>query len=338
MNALASYSSTSEHRFEYEEHLRNSQKNVITSVIPRHNRSIMMTVAENLLRHSGFHPLNNRGVLLIDGDDAIDFLDRVITCSVASLREGEYRAGALLSPQGKVQTDFLIFRSEDRVYLDTDIDQIEPLTKKLRMLRMRAKVDITTLETQTVLPLFWKPNTALPEFPNSVVFQDPRFIASESTGGNTVYRILLDQRDRSSGETIRLVTSSSRSSYETIRIAAGVPEFGHDYSSQEVFPTDVNLDIYGGIDYNKGCFIGQEVVSRMRRRGTIRKRTVKIVGESIERNAEIRSDTLIGKVTSVSGNNGLACVRVDKLNSVDRYTVNDRLVEIELPPWPGLQI
>ena len=298
----------------------------------------MMTVAETLPPDTGFHPLYNRGVLLIEGDDAINFLDRVITCSVASLHDGEYRVGALLSPQGKVQTDFLIFRSEDSVYLDTHIDQIETLKKKLRMLRMRAKVDITTLETQTVLPLFWKPNTALPEFPNSVVFQDPRFITSESTGGNTVYRILLDQRDRSRPETIRFVTSSSGSSYKTIRIAAGVPEFGQDYNNQEVFPTDVNLDIYGGIDYNKGCFIGQEVVSRMRRRGTIRKRTVKIVGESIEKNAEIRSDRLIGKVTSVLGNNGLACVRVDKLNGADRYTVNDRPVEIELPEWPGLQL
>lgn len=329
---------TLRHRLKNEEYWQNNQNNVIASIIPSHNRLIMMTIAENLPPDTGFHPLYNRGVLLIDGDDAINFLDRVITCSVASLHDGDYRAGALLSPQGKVHTDFLIFRLEDRVYLDTHTDQIETLKKKLRMLRMRAKVDIKTLETQTVLSLFWKPNTALPEFPNSVVFQDPRFITSESRDGNTVYRILLDQRDRSRLETMRLVRSSSRSTYETIRIAAGVPEFGHDYSSQEVFPTDVNLDIYGGIDYNKGCFIGQEVVSRMRRRGTIRKRTVKIVGESIEKNAEIRSDTLIGKVTSVSGNNGLACVRVDKLNSVDRYTVNDRLVEIELPPWPGLQI
>ena len=318
--------------------MRNNQKNAITRVIPRHNRPIMMTVAANLPPDTGFHPLYNRGVLLIEGDDAINFLDRVITCSVASLQDGEYRAGALLSPQGKVHTDFLIFRSEDSVYLDTHIDQMEPLKKKLRMLRMRAKVEITTLEKHTVLPLCWKPRTALPEFPNSVVFPDPRFINSEFTVGNTVYRILLDQCDRSRPETVRLVTTSSRSSYETVRIAAGVPEFGHDYNSQEVFPTDVNLDIYGGIDYNKGCFIGQEVVSRMRRRGTIRKRTVKIVGESIEKNAEIRSDTLIGKVTSVAGNNGLACVRVDKLNSEDSYTVNDRPVEIELSKWTGLEI
>lgn len=292
-----------------------------------------MSDSNNLCPCSSLCSIENRAVLWIQGEDAVSFLDRVVTCNVSNLTNCQAGIGALLTPQGKINSDFLIIKDEDTLLLDTHVDHIDILAKQLRMLKMRARVEILRADRLAVFALLAKSMQKLPELPKSIVFEDPRFSSQYPLGNDKVFRIFLDQRDRRLIETGDLISNQSSSHFKSLRISAGIPEIGYDYASKAVFPTDVNLDIYGGIDYNKGCFIGQEVVSRMRRRSTIRKRTVKIVGESLETNAEIRSNTLVGTITSVSGNTGLACVRVDKLNDDDVYTANDRPVDIKLPGW-----
>lgn len=292
-----------------------------------------MSVTDNNPLDSTLCSMENRGVLLIQGDDAGSFLDRVVTCSVSNLNDCHARTGALLTPQGKINSDFLIFKGKDTLYLDTHVDQIDNLSKQLRMLKMRARVEIRHADDLVVFSLITKTVPSFSELPNSIVFEDPRFRSLKPLGNDKIYRVFLNQSDRRHLETSKFISIKAKSHFETCRIAAGIPEIGYDYGSREVFPTDVNLDIYCGIDYSKGCFIGQEVVSRMRRRGTIRKRTVKIIGESLEKNAEIRSNTLIGTITSVSGNTGLACIRIDKVKDEKAFTANDSPIEIEFPVW-----
>ncbi|MEM6411517.1 MAG: folate-binding protein [Pseudomonadota bacterium] len=122
------------------------------------------------------------------------------------------------------------------------------------------------------------------------------------------------------------------------RIAAGQPVYGYDFTDAEVFPTDVNLDLFGGIDYKKGCFVGQEVVSRMYRRGKIRKRTVILEGEGLEKGMDVRvGKKLIGKVTSASEQNALAILRIDNLakglEANTEITAADMVVSVPLPDW-----
>jgi len=93
--------------------------------------------------------------------------------------------------------------------------------------------------------------------------------------------------------------TETASDYNAQRIAAGVPEWGEDYRAAEVFPTDINMDVMNGIDYKKGCFVGQEVASRRKRKGTRRKRTLHIEGASLEAGADITAATPNGAVTSV---------------------------------------
>lgn len=105
---------------------------------------------------------------------------------------------------------------------------------------------------------------------------------------------------------------------DTTRIAAGRAAFGHDFHEAEVFPTDINLDLLGGIDYKKGCFVGQEVVSRMKRRGKIRKRTVSLssggTGSELIPGDDIQAgDRKLGRITSAAGTMALALVRIDHL-------------------------
>ncbi|MEO1476404.1 MAG: folate-binding protein [Pseudomonadota bacterium] len=122
------------------------------------------------------------------------------------------------------------------------------------------------------------------------------------------------------------------------RIAAGQPCFGKDFGEAEVFPTDVNLDRFGGVAYSKGCFVGQEVVSRMYRRGKIRKRTVVLSGSGLEKGDDVRADgKLIGQVTSAGEIHALALLRIDHLaktreTSTD-LTVQNQTIKIDPPDW-----
>ncbi len=122
------------------------------------------------------------------------------------------------------------------------------------------------------------------------------------------------------------------------RIHAGLPAFGSDFGEADVFPTDINLDLRGGIDYKKGCFVGQEVVSRMKRRGKIRKRTVSILGADIPIGADIYADSKrLGIVTSSVGELALARIRTDYLATAlaqnIELTVENEIVHINMQDW-----
>tara|TARA_R100001132_G_scaffold852_1_gene1099 strand:- start:928 stop:1500 length:573 start_codon:yes stop_codon:yes gene_type:complete len=134
----------------------------------------------------------------------------------------------------------------------------------------------------------------------------------------------------------------SAGEWHAARIAAGVPEWGADYRAAEVFPTDINMDMMHGIDYKKGCFVGQEVASRMKRKGKIRKRTVKVSGETLEAGMDILAEAPIGTVTSVAGTNGLALIRTDRLAKAEQdgksFTCNGAPVSFDLTDWQRAEI
>jgi len=122
------------------------------------------------------------------------------------------------------------------------------------------------------------------------------------------------------------------------RIAEVRPAFGLDFGTGEVFPTDVNLDIGGGIDYKKGCFVGQEVVSRMARRGKIRKRTVRLDGAELEAGSIVMADgKRLGTVTSTSNSNALAILRIDHLAAAlkagAQLAVGEQTAQAYCPDW-----
>jgi folate-binding protein YgfZ len=126
--------------------------------------------------------------------------------------------------------------------------------------------------------------------------------------------------------------------WDALSIAAGIPEWGRDYRAAEVFPTDINMDVMNGIDYRKGCFVGQEVASRMKRKGLIRKRTVRLQGEGLETGAEVRAgESVLGTVTSAAAGEALALLRTDRfaksLQEKLPVTVNGAPAEIEGAPW-----
>ena len=254
--------------------------------------------------------LPDRGVIKVSGEDARNFLNGLITTDVEQLTPGQARFGALLTPQGKIIVDFLITEIPTGhgggFLIDAPRALAKGLADKLGFYKLRAKVVVENLSDSLGVLAAWDGEpAAIPD----LAFADPRNTALG-------WRILIpDDLKQKLSELIGadLVDSSA---YEAHRIATGVPRGGLDFMYGDAFPHETNMDRLNGVDFDKGCYVGQEVVSRMQHRGTARTRTVKIIldGPSPETGATIQAgDKQVGTMGSTAGEKGLALVRIDRV-------------------------
>ncbi len=254
--------------------------------------------------------LPNRVVVSLTGPDTIMLLERLVTHNTADWSVGEARYGALLTPQGKVIADFLALRTQDGVQLDTAKAHAGDLTKRLKMFRLRAQVEIQLRDDLVVVihPGADKAGVVDPRHADL-----PRRSFQPAPGAKPA------------------------ADYDALRLSLGIPEQGEDFGTAEVFPAEINLDLQGGIDLKKGCFVGQEVVSRMHRRGTIRKRTLIIHGSYMFRADEIHAKTGIGVVSSAFKDIALARIRIDRLARAEAENqplrIGENTVTVEKPAW-----
>ena len=271
--------------------------------------------------------LNDRKIVHVDGTDAEHFLQNLITTNVETLEAGTARPAALLTPQGKVLFDFLISKSESSGYeCDIRADIADDFIRRLTLYKLRAAV---TLEKREDVPVIAGWGGARPE----AALADRRF--PETAG---VWRLY------GSGS----VLDAERSAWETLRIANGVAESGADFALSDVFPHDILMDKNSGIDFRKGCYVGQEVVSRMHHRGTARRRVASVIAESAlpETTASetatgiLAGEKPVGSLGTVTGNTALAIVRTDRV--ADALAENTPLtvagvpVTLALPEWASL--
>ncbi|WFR96320.1 YgfZ/GcvT domain-containing protein [Rhizobium tumorigenes] len=263
--------------------------------------------------------LNDRSLLRITGAEAESFLQNLITTDLGALAASEARPGALLTPQGKIMFDFMIWRNGDGFVVETDSVQGEALLKRLSMYRLRAAVEITASDDQGVT-VSWG------DADNSG-YADSRF----AKAGIALHRVPGAHGD------------GAVAIYDTARIAAGVPSSGIDFSLQDAFPHDVLMDLNGGLSFRKGCYVGQEVVSRMQHRGTARKRLVLVSADADLPETGtplLAGGKPIGTLGSVSANRGLAIVRIDRAGEAmasDMPILAGELpVSLALPAWSGL--
>lgn len=250
--------------------------------------------------------LPDRAILSVSGAEARSFLQGLVTCDMMKVAPHAPAFGALLTPQGKILFDFLIVQDGERFLLDTPREKAADLLKRLTFYRLRAKIELASLsdeakgdEALSVFALFG--DAATPPA-GAMVFVDPRVPA-------------LGSRAILSVAAARAFASDSRESYEAHRIACGVPAGGLDFAYGDAFPHETNMDLLHGVAFDKGCYVGQEVVSRMQHRGLARKRVVKVTldGEAAA-GAKIRAgDIAIGVLGGVLAGQGLATVRLDRL-------------------------
>lgn len=263
--------------------------------------------------------LASRAVFEVRGEEAADFLHRVVTAPTAGLAEGAAGFGALLTPQGKVVADFVFRKEQDGFLLDAAAAATETLVKKLLVYRLRAKVAIAA-----------RPDLAVfVDAPETDGFPDPRAPAL----GRRLYAPGPAPDAESADE------SAAERAWRRRRYAAGVAETG-DFAPETVFLTDVDYDALGGVDYRKGCFVGQEVTSRMKRKGEIRKRTLVLAAEGADPapGAAIRAgETEIGAVLAAVDGAGLALVRLDRLAEAGATPLLADGAAVRLTVPPALQ-
>lgn len=242
--------------------------------------------------------LPDRTVVAVSGPDALPFLQGILTCNVETLPEGEARLGALLTPQGKIQFDFLVSRSDEGFRLDVAAERVADLVKRLGLYRLRAKVTVAADPTLGVAAAWDGAETAA----ETVRVRDGRLPAL----GERLYF--------AEGA---FSADATEDAYHAHRIGLGVPEGGRDFAFGDAFPHEALMDQLGGVDFKKGCYVGQEVVSRMQHRGTARTRILPIVyrdGLAPEPGTEVIAGARsLGVTGSAAGDRGLAAIRLDRL-------------------------
>jgi hypothetical protein len=254
--------------------------------------------------------LPDRGVVKVSGEDARNFLNGLVTADVTQLAPGQGRFGALLTPQGKIIVDFLITEASSGhgggFLIDCPRPLAQSLADKLGFYKLRAKVTVENLSDTMGVIAAWDGDPAMTP---DLAFADPR----DSSLG---WRILAPQELTQKVADLIGAELVDDSAYEAHRIACGAPRGGLDFMYGNAFPHETNMDRLHGVDFDKGCYIGQEVVSRMQHRGTARTRTVRIIFDDFPSEAGrpiLAGEKQVGTMGSAAGQNGLALVRIDRV-------------------------
>lgn len=267
--------------------------------------------------------LSNRALVHITGEDAEKFLQAVITTNLDKLGPDELKPGALLAPQGKILFDFLVSRIENGLRFDMPACIASDFIKRMTLYRLRAKAEITQLP-ESLVSVCWQ-NDSISSQDDSIK-RDSRFPQELN-----VLRIY----GRADG-------TSDEGAWIRLRAEYGIAEGEADFAYNDVFPHDVNFDQTGGVTFPKGCFVGQEVVSRMQHRGTARRRVLVAKAQSAlpPMGTPVKVGAReIGTLGSSADGLGLALVRIDRvkdaLDSGTPIMADGRAITLSLPPHVG---
>lgn len=273
--------------------------------------------------------LETRATLAISGADAGPFLQGLITNDVERAKQGEAIFAALLTPQGKVLFDFLLLDAGGRYLVDCRADIAADLARRLGFYKLRADVAVEDVSAAWRVAAAWGDDTqTLLNMPHG--FRDPRL------------GILGSRAFVEAGQGLN--ATASQAEYDAHRIALCVPEGGADYAFGATFPHEACFDLLHGVDFRKGCFVGQEVVSRMQHRGTARTRVVRVSGEGpLEAGADITADGFaIGKMGAVAGANGIALARIDRAAAAiakgETLIAAGVRVQLSVPQWASYSL
>jgi folate-binding protein YgfZ len=257
--------------------------------------------------------LESRALIALAGEDWRGFLQGLITQDVESLEPGETRFGALLTPQGRLLFDLFIIGRDDGCWLDCEASRRAALMQRLTIYRLRAKVTIESDETPVMAA--WREAPA-----GEGWMRDPRLAELGWRGYGAAAE-----------------ANAAEADYERHRLALGVPAPA-DWGEDAAYPLEADFDLLNGVDFKKGCFVGQETTSRMKRRGAIKSRMLPITfeGEAPAPGSEILAGSLrAGEARSGEPGRAIALVRLDRIEGA-ALTVDGRPCDIVRPRWMTL--
>ncbi|MBI1200015.1 MAG: folate-binding protein [Phenylobacterium sp.] len=268
-----------------------------------------------------FAVLTSRALISVGGPDWRTFLQGLITQDVESVAEGQARFGALLTPQGRLLYDlFVVERGDGTAWLDVEAEHREALLQRLMIYRLRAKVELAADETPVSI-LFSPDPGAIPPKPAEGLWVADGRLAELGWRG---YGAAAPAGATTADETAR----------EAQKLRLGVPGPA-DWGVERTYPIEANFDLLDGIDFKKGCFVGQETTSRMKRRGAIKSRMLPIAfdGPAPPPGTEVLAgDLRAGQVLSGAEGRAIALLRLDRALGAD-LTVDGRPARAEVPGW-----
>ncbi|MET1414071.1 folate-binding protein [Roseibium sp. HPY-6] len=276
--------------------------------------------------------LSDRSLIRVAGEEAHHFLQNLVTADLEDTDANGASSAALLTPQGKILFDFLIYKVPDGYLLDAPASTANDLLKRLTFYRLRSKVELELLGDNTGVHAVWDGTVSA----NGAQLQvaDPRLpdLGERAVGPADLFN---------AKGTVEMVGLED---YDAHRIASGVPEGLKDYAYSDIFPHDADLDQLGGVSFTKGCYVGQEVVSRVQHRGTARKRFVLVEASSalpVKGTPVMAGGKSIGELGSATAgdgrNIGLALLRLDKAaqakDNGTPFHCGDTEIQIRVPSW-----
>ncbi|HXZ45725.1 MAG TPA: folate-binding protein [Pseudolabrys sp.] len=254
--------------------------------------------------------LPDRGVVKVAGDDARRFLNGLATNDIGQVAPGRARFAALLTPQGKIIVDFLVAEAEPAdgggFFLDCPRALAPALVEKLNFYKLRAKVICEDLSEALGVMAVWDGSGAS-EY--GLSYPDPRL-------AELGWRIMLPPDLAAEAAADLGATLVDAEAYEIHRIALGVPRGGLDFIYGDTFPHEADMDQLNGVDFDKGCYVGQEVVSRVEHRASARNRVVPIAYDEFAPNSGLpimAGDKQVGTLGSTAKGRGLALLRLDRV-------------------------
>ncbi|PXA90839.1 folate-binding protein [Nostoc sp. 3335mG] len=258
----------------------------------------------------------DRTVFRFSGPDAHRLINDVVT-GITPTEPGTASLWALLSPQGKILAEGLIGFVEGAYWLDVHTSVADDFSKRMRMYRLRAKVEIDDLRETHRMGFSTEPSALAHKDRLGPVALGYRVIAPvEAAAG----------------------WSTDDTAYHTARIANGILHQGSDFPANDTFAHDIGMDMLDGVDFAKGCYVGQEVVSRMKHRGTARRRPVIVSGiDAGSGTTVVINGRDAGTIGQVVDGKAVAILRLDRVVDAAGATVGDKPVTLTLPPWATYQ-
>jgi len=278
--------------------------------------------------------LPDRGIIEISGDDAPEFINNLVTNSVLDLEMNKARFAALLTPQGKIIVDGFFVRITAGFLIDIPRALAPDLIKRLTLYKLRAKVTVTDRSEDYHLVAGW--NEPHPASQDCIVcFDDPRL-------SEMGWRMIVDT-------THMLIADdhSDPSPYHHHRITLGIPEGGKDFIYSDAFPHEADMDQLNGIDFRKGCYVGQEIVSRMQHRGSARTRAIPVRFEDgllpeSGSSAEAQGKQIGSIGSGTKGGLAIAILRLDRVEEAlaasANLTAGGLAFSLETRPWIGFSV
>lgn len=284
----------------------------------------------------GYVRLPNRGVLAIGGEDAQSFLQGLVTNDVAAVTAERGGYGALLTPQGKFLFDFLLYRTADGFLMETEADRLPDLMRRLAMYKLRAKVTIADVSDRYAVLALLPSDGGLPD--RTPALSDGAILVTDPRLGELGGRVLLPPDQVADAMAELGLAEQPVDAWESHRMALGVPDGSRDIEIEKGILLENGFEELGGVAFDKGCFIGQELTARTKYRGLVKKRLLPIVitGDAPAPGTIVRlGEREAGEMRTSAAGCGLALLRLDQLAKAEASGEPLMAGEARIAPQPA---